>query len=175
LSVLAGGLLIGTQLHTVRYDDGVPFLVGGTLLFAVGAVLMKLVLRSVSVALVMTMKMTLGSALLLGYVGLTGRLGMAWHLSTSQWAFALVTGLILLAFTLSEIQGLRHASATGVMAVSAGAPIVTVLLTVAGGRTLVDPRQLLGLGMVLGAVLTVYAIGRRDEGRRAVLGSAAGE
>lgn len=165
LLVLAAGLMLGVHLQTVRLDAGVPFLIAGTLLFAVGAVLMKMALETISVATVMAVKMTLGSALLFVYVVLTGRLSVVVHLSALQWGFAVVTGFILLAFTLTEILGLRHASATGVTAISAGAPIITVLLAFASRRVAVDPLQLLGLGAVLAAVLTIYAVGCNEERR----------
>lgn len=163
LLVLAGGLSLGLKLNAVRLDSGVPFLVTGTVLFATGAVLIKMALRTISVATVVAVKMTLGSVLLLAYVAATGRLGMVLHLSPMQWGFVLVTGLMLLAFTLTETVGLRHASATGVTAISAGSPIVTTLLVTVTQRVAVQPLQLLGLGMVLAAVLAIYAVGRSDE------------
>lgn len=174
LAVLAGGLALGLRLGAVHVDAGVPFLVSSTVLFALGAVLIKVALRTISVAVVVAMKMTLGSALLFAYVAATGRLGAALHLSATQWGFVLVTGLILLAFTLTELWGLRHASATGVMAISAGAPIVTTLLVAATRRAPIPPAQLLGLGMILAAVLTIYAVGSGREARVAARSSESG-
>ncbi|HLJ58183.1 MAG TPA: DMT family transporter [bacterium] len=165
LAVLAGGLALGLRLGAVHMDAGVPFLVASTVLFALGALLIKAALRTISVAVVVAMKMTVGSALLLAYTAATGRLGAALHLSPVQWAFALVTGGILLAFTLTELWGLRHASATGVMAISAGAPIVTTLFVAATRHAPIRPAQLLGLGMILAAVLTIYAVGSSREAR----------
>ena len=49
--------------------------------------------------------MTLGSVLLFAYLAATGRLGGVTQLSPIQWGFVLVTGLILLAFTLTEVVG----------------------------------------------------------------------
>ena len=163
LLVLAAGLALSVQLHAVRIDPGVPFLIGGTIMFAIGAVLMKVALRTVSVATVMGVKMVLGAAVLAAYVVLTGRVGVATHLTALQWGFAIVTGLILLAFTITEMIGLRHASATGVTAISAGAPIITVLLAYAGQRIAVTPLQWIGLGAALAAVLTIYTVGWRQE------------
>jgi len=163
LAVLAGGLALGLGVRALRMDSGVPFLVAGTLLFALGAVLMKAALRTVSVTMVVAVKMTLGSALLVAYLAANGRLGATLHLSALQWGFVLVTGLILLAFTLTEVVGLRHASATAVVAISAASPVITTLLVVATRRAAVAPTQLLGLGMVLAAVLVIYTIGRSQE------------
>jgi drug/metabolite transporter (DMT)-like permease len=167
LLVLSGGLALGLGLHTIRLDAGVPFLVTGTLLFSMGAILIKAALRTISIATVVAIKMTLGSALLFAYLAVTGRLGVVPHLSPTQWGFVLVTGLLLLAFTLTETAGLRYASATGVTAISAGSPIVTTLLVVVTRQVPVPPLQLFGLGMVLAAVLTIYSVGRTEELRAA--------
>lgn len=171
--MLAAGLALGVRLHTVRLDAGVPFLLASTLMFAGGAVLMKVALRRTSVATVMAVEMTLGSVLLFAYVALTGRLGVVAHLSAVQWEFAIVTGLILLAFTLTEILGLGHASATGGTAISAGAPIVTVLLStvllstvllsVLSRHVAIAPLQLISAGAALAAVVTIYAVGSHEE------------
>jgi drug/metabolite transporter (DMT)-like permease len=75
----------------------------------------------------------------------------------------LVTGLILLAFTITSIAGLRHASATAVIAIGAGSPIITTLLVVINQRTPLDPTKLFGLALVLVAILMIFAFGRRQE------------
>ncbi|HET7265861.1 MAG TPA: EamA family transporter [bacterium] len=165
LAVLAAGLTLGVRVHDVRLDAGVPLLAAGTVLFAVGAVLIKVALRTVSVATVVAVKMALGAALLFAYLAATGGLAAAAHLSRLQWGFVLVTGLILLAFTLTAVAGLRHASATGVAAISAGAPIVTAALVATTRRLPIHAEQLLGFGLVLAALLTVYGVGAAEEGR----------
>jgi drug/metabolite transporter (DMT)-like permease len=167
LAVLAAGLTLGVRVHDVRLDAGVPLLAASTVLFAAGAVLIKAALRTVSIAAVMAVKMALGAALLFAYLAATGGLAGAVHLSAVQWGVVLVTGLILLAFTLTEVAGLRHASATGVTAVSAGAPVVTAVLVAWSRRAPFPPSQLLGIGLVLAAVLTIYLAGRSDEATRA--------
>jgi len=163
LIVLAAGLVLGVGLRTVRMDAGVPYLIAGTVLLAVGVILIKAALRTVSVVTIVAGKMTLGSALLVAYLAAAGRLGGAFHLSSLQWAFLAVTGFLLLAFTLTEVVGLRYASATGVTAVSASAPILTTLLVVLTRGMSVSAPQLLGAGMVLGAVLAIYAVGSRQD------------
>lgn len=165
LLVLAAGLTLGVRIGDVRLDPGVPLLLVSTLLFAVGAVLIKVALRTMSVATVVAVKMALGAALLFAYLAVTGGLGPALHLSALQWGFVLVTGLILLAFTLTAIAGLHHASATGVTAVAAGAPIVTAAIVALTRRVPVHPAQLLGMGLVLAAVLSIYVLGGAEESR----------
>lgn len=166
LAVLAAGLTVGVRIHDVRFDAGVPLLAASTLLFAAGAVLIKVALRTVSIATVVAVKMALGAALLFAYLAATGGLAAAAHLSPVQWGFVLVTGLILLAFTLTAVAGLHHASATGVTAVSAAAPIVTAAIVALTRRLPISPAELFGMGMVLAAALVVYVLGHAEERRR---------
>jgi drug/metabolite transporter (DMT)-like permease len=163
LVVLFIGLSFGIKVNAVRLDAGVPLLVGGTLLFALDFVVIKYLLRSVSMLTVMLFKMSLGAALLLAYEGVTGHLRAITHLNATQWSYVLVTGLILLAFTITSIAGLRHASATAVIAIGAGSPIITTLLVVINQRTPLDSTKLFGLALMLVAIMLIVTFGRRQE------------
>jgi len=163
LLVLFVGLCIGFKLNTVHWDTGVIFLLAGTLLFALDAILIKYLLRSVSILTVMVFKMSLGAVLLLVYVGASGHLGAVTRLSPTQWGFVLVTGLILLAFTVTAIAGLRHASATAVTAIPAASPIITTALVVISRHVTISPLALFGLALTLVAALIIYTVGRRQE------------
>lgn len=165
LLLLLAGLTVGLKVSAVRWDAGVPLVIASTLLFATDFVIMKHLLRTVSIFAVMTFKMSLGAALLLAFVAATGHLGAVVHLSLVQWEFVLVTGLILLAFTVTSILGLRYASATAVTAIPAAAPIITTVLVVLSRHAEVPPVRWLGLSLVLLAVLVVFIIGRRQEAR----------
>jgi drug/metabolite transporter (DMT)-like permease len=77
----------------------------------------------------------------------------------------LVTGLILLAFTITAIMGLRHASATGVTAISAASPIITTVLVVTFQHTPISSIRLLGLGLILVAAIVIAIIAQRQEVR----------
>jgi drug/metabolite transporter (DMT)-like permease len=167
LVVLAVGLALGLRIGDVRVDSGVRLLITSTMLFAIGAVLTKLALRTVSVAMIVTVKMALGAVLLFAYVAATGGLTAVLGLSSVQWGFVLLGGLLVLASTLTTITGLHHASATGVTAVEAGAPILTATIVGLTRHVPIHPVQLLGMGLVLAAVLTVYVLGAAEESRRA--------
>jgi drug/metabolite transporter (DMT)-like permease len=165
LAVLLAGLTLGIAVNAVRLDTGVLFVFAATLLFAADFVLMKFLLRSVSPLAVMTFKMGVGCLLLFAFVAARGHLGTIGRLSAVQWGFVGVTGLILLGFTVTSVLGLRHASATAVTAIPAGAPIITTALVVLTQRVAVPPVRWLGLALVLLAVLTIFIVGRRHEAR----------
>ena len=163
LVVLLAGLTLGITVSAVRFDAGVLFISGATVLFAADFVLMKYLLRSVAPLTVMLFKMSLGSLLLFGFVAATGRLGLVAGLSFVQWAFVAVTGLMLLAFTATSVLGLRLASATAVTAIPAGSPIITTALVFVSQRSSIPPVRWLGLSLVLLAVLAIFIFGRRQE------------
>lgn len=167
LGVLFVGLSFGVKVNAVRWDAGVAFLVAAALMFALDFVVIKFLLRSVSMLTVMLFKMTLGSALLVGYVAATGHLGAVGHLSATQWGFVLATGILLLAFTITSIAGLRHASATAVIAIGAGSPIITTLLVVNERHAPPTSATLIGLTLVLAALLVIFTLGRQQELRAA--------
>lgn len=167
LGVLFVGLSFGIKVNAVRWDSGVLLLLAATLLFAFDFIVIKFLLRSVSMLTVMIFKMSLGSALLMGYVAATGHLSAIAHLNATQWGYVLVTGLILLAFTVTSIAGLRHASATAVIAIGAGSPIITTLLVVYTRHTPISTATLFGLALVLVAILVIFTVGQRREMRAA--------
>jgi len=104
-----------------------------------------------------------GAALLLAFVAATGHLGLVTRLQAIQWEFAAVTGLILLAFTVTSILGLRHASATAVTAIPAAAPIVTTILVALSREVAIAPTKWLGLALMVVALLVILIFGFRRE------------
>ncbi len=101
--------------------------------------------------------------LLFAMVAGRGHLAAIAHLSPVQWGFVGVTGLILLGFTVTSVLGLRHASATAVTAIPAGAPIITTGLVVLTQHVAIPAARWLGLALMLLAVLTIFIVGRRRE------------
>jgi transporter family protein len=165
LGALLAGLTLGIGARAVQLDAGMPYVAAATLLFAADFVLMKYLLRSVKALTVMTFKMTLGSLLLLLFVIATGRAGGIAHLSLLQWGFISITGLILLAFSVTSLLGLRHASATATTAIPAGSPIITTALVILSRHITIPPWRWLGLSLALLAVLSIFILGRRQEQR----------
>jgi drug/metabolite transporter (DMT)-like permease len=165
LGVLLAGLSVGVAASTVRLDAGIPFILAATMLFAVDFIVMKVLLRTVSPLTVMTFKMGVGTLLLLLFVAATGHLGMIPRLSALQAGFLLVTGLILLAFTVTSVLGLRLASATATTAIPAGSPLITTALVALSHKAQVPASRWLGFSVALLAVLVVFILGSRHETR----------
>lgn len=166
LAALLVGTSLGTNLNAVKWNEGTLLVVLSTILFAAGVVLAKYLLRDISTATVMSAKMSIGAALLLAYCAVTGRLQAVTELSAAQWQFVVITGLILLAFTVTAFMALRYASATATTAIPAAAPLITTLLVVlATQQVKLAPIDGIGLVVILLAVVVIFAVGMQREVR----------
>jgi drug/metabolite transporter (DMT)-like permease len=167
LPILFVGTTLGANLHALKWNEGAWLVAASSVFFAAGVVLAKYLLRGLSTTLVMTAKMSLGSLLLIAYIGLTGHLNAVTGLSLNQWTYALGTGLILLAFTVTAFLALRSATATAATAIPAAAPIITALcVAVATQKIALTGVTAVGLALMLVAALAIGILGRRQELRR---------
>ncbi len=164
LDALLVGTSLGINLNAVKWNEGAVLIALSTILFAAGVVLAKYLLREISTTTVMSAKMSIGAALLLAYCGVTGRFQAVAQLSAAQWQFVVITGLILLAFTVTAFLALRYASATATTAIPAASPLITTLLVVlATQQVKLAPIDGVGLAVMLLAVAIIFAAGMRRE------------
>lgn len=163
LAALLLGSTLGSNLSALRLDEGALLVLLSTFLFAGGVVLAKRLLAELSTLTVMVAKMSFGSLLLLAYLLFSGKLDAITRLSLDQWAFVLLTGFILLAFTVTAFLALRYTSATVATAIPTASPIITTLLVaLTGGQLKVGLADGLGLAVMLVAVALVYAASHRQ-------------
>jgi drug/metabolite transporter (DMT)-like permease len=162
--VLLIATVIGTNVNALRWNQGALLILASTLLFAVDFVIAKHLLRGLSTLVVMTARMSLGTAMLFVYVALRGGLGRIGHLSPTQWEFVVVTGLILLVFTITTFTAIRNTSVSVVLSIGTAAPIVTTLLQLAFSHQLrLGWTDLGGLLLLLLAVGAILVLGIRQE------------
>jgi len=161
----------GTLLGT-----GVAMVFGATLLWACEVTLARRLLSSTSAGLAASGRMTIGAALLLVYLAITGKIGAAAELTVVQWAWVMGTSAVLLGYVTTWYAALRLAPATAVTCVLAvGAPITATLNAIAG-RPAPTSEQLVGYAVLLGAVLifATTSIWRTAEHREPLPSAAAG-
>jgi len=143
---------------------GAGLVLAPSVLFAIDFVIAKHLLRGLSTLAVMTAKMTLGSALLVAFSGLTGHLAGLARLSAYQVEFVLLTGLILLAFTCFTFLAIRHAMVSAVMAIGMGSPIVTTAIQLSVNQHFNIARaEVAGLAVTLLTVSFILVLGIRTE------------
>jgi drug/metabolite transporter (DMT)-like permease len=169
LAVLVAGTLIGVNTGAVRWNEGALMVLASSVLFAAGFVLAKYLLAELSTLTVMAARMTLGTVALGAYVAATGHLSAMSHLSATQWSYVVLTGIILLAFTVTTFTAIARVRVSAVIAIQMAAPAVTVLLqSLAEGRLQVVAAAVPGLVLTLAAVAVIVLVGMRDDRRAPV-------
>lgn len=163
-AVLFLGTMLGTNLGALKWNQGALLIAASTVLFAIDFVIAKHLLRGLSTLMVMTARMTLGTAILFAYLAANGHLAQMAHLTVAQVQFVLVTGLILLGFVVCTFTAIRHAPVSAVIAIGAASPVITTLLQVgATGKIRLAAADMLGLGVLLAAIVLIIAFGLRRE------------
>jgi drug/metabolite transporter (DMT)-like permease len=157
LATLAGlgGLLIGQALILppagIVWGSGETMILVATLLWAGETIVVRRLLGSVSSHLMGALRMGVGLVGLVGYLAVTGKLAGVGLLTSTQWAWALLTGVILAGYVATWFAALSRAPATVVTSVLVLGAVVTGALTAATRGTAPSP------GVVAGYVLIVAA------------------
>lgn len=163
-AVLLLGLLLGINLHALDWNGGALLILISSVFYAADFVIGKYLLRGLPTLAVMTARMSLGSLLLFIYVAAVGHLGGILHVTATQWKLAMLTGFLLLLFTVTTFTAIRHASVSTVLAIGAASPIITTLLQVGvAHRLAINPIDLAGLVLIVAAAVAVLVFGVRQD------------
>jgi len=150
----------------VTWGTGETMIAAATLLWAVEVILAKRLLGTgVDPLVVGVGRLGLGLVVLFGYLAITGKLSMVGTLGAGQWAWVLLTGVLLAGYVGTWFSALQLAPATVVTSVLVLAAPITALLQVAVNGTVPAPLPLAGYGLLtLGAVALVVAAFRAPRG-----------
>jgi drug/metabolite transporter (DMT)-like permease len=150
LLLLGQALMVG-DAGTVAVGRGEVMILAATLLWAIEIVFVKHVLRSMAAPTLAAARLGIGMLILVGFVLVSGRGGEIAGYGVAQWAWSLLTGVVLAGYVATWYAALARAQAVDVTAVLVIAAIVTALLN-AGFEG--APVDLAGLGLIgLGAGL----------------------
>ena len=157
--LLAGQAAIVGEAGAVAFGVGEAMILAATLLWAVEVVLVKHLLGSFASPVLGAARLGLGTLLLVGFLAVSGRLGDLATLGGEQWAWALLTGMLLAAYVATWYAALARAQAVDVTAVLVFAAVVTAVLDRGVEGVPVDA---LGLGLIAAgvALVTVLAVRR---------------
>jgi len=153
-TVLVGGLA-GLTLGT-----GELMMLSATQLWALEVIVVKHLLTELAPATVAAARMGFGAVILIGYGLITGAFSASMGIGLTQWAWVLVTGLVLSAYVTCWYGALARIQAIDVSAVIVGGAVITALLQ-NGLRGLPLPSPV-GLAMVAFGALIVLAHGMRS-------------
>ncbi|MDH3606593.1 MAG: DMT family transporter [Acidimicrobiia bacterium] len=128
------GLLVWGQVALVggisdlRLGTGEAMILGATLLWSIEVVVAKRLLTDVSPLTLGVARMGVGMVVLVGWAAVSGAFGGLAGLGLSQWAWALLTGLVLTGYVATWYSALARAQAVDVSAVLVFGAVVTALL-----------------------------------------------
>lgn len=151
--LLAGQALVAPPIG-VSWGPGETMIAAATLFWAVEVVVARrLLLGNVSSPVLGAARLGIGLIVLIGYLGVTGRLSMVAGLTGTQWLWALGTGGLLAGYVATWLAALQRAPASVVASVLViAAPITAVLQSIANG-TVPSAQVLVGqLAITLGVV-----------------------
>ena len=162
-----GVLLLGQALIAppigVSWGPGETMIAAATLLWSVEVVIARrLLLGSVPSVVLGAARLGIGLFVLVGYLAVTGRLAAVAELSTTQWAWALGTGVMLAAYVATWLAALQRAPASIVASVLVvAAPITALLQTIANGSAL-SPQAMAGQLVILAGVASIAVLAVRS-------------
>jgi drug/metabolite transporter (DMT)-like permease len=167
--LVAGSVALGAGLTGLKSGEGPLLVLAATLLWAVEVIVAKQVLKSLPPHAVGLTRMGIGTATLLCWLAVTGRLSQLTHLDRSGWGWVLMTGLLLALYVTFWLAALARGRAVDVTAVLVSAAFVTATLSAAVQRT-ASPNA---WGLMLVALGTAIAGAVWYRGRPAPSGTAA--
>jgi drug/metabolite transporter (DMT)-like permease len=158
--LIAGQLMLAGDAGTVSFGAGEAMILAATLLWAVEVVFVKRMLEELAAPTLAAARLGLGTLLLLGFVALSGRFGELAALGSEQWAWALLTGVVLAGYVATWYAALARAQAVDVTAVLVLGAVVTALLDrgIEGA-----PLDVLGVGLIAlgGAIAALLGLLQR--------------
>jgi drug/metabolite transporter (DMT)-like permease len=127
--LLAGqAWLVGSAGHIV-FGAGEAMILAATLLWSVEVVYVKRLVTWIPSRTLAAARMGFGTVLLLGWLGVTGRLADLGGYGIEQWRWVVLTGLLLTAYVGTWYAALARAQAVDVTAVLVFGAVVTALLS----------------------------------------------
>ena len=171
ISLAALGALLASQLLItpptgVTWGVGETLIAAATLIWAVEVVLAKRLLAQVDPFVLGIGRLGIGLVVLVGYVGITGKLGAIFALDATQWMWVLLTGALLAGYVATWFAALQRAPATVVTSVLViGAPITATLAAVANG-TIPQALPLAGYALAVLAAAAIALVAARRTSRQ---------
>lgn len=169
--LLAGQALVAPPVG-VTWGVGETMIAAATLFWAVEVIVARrLLLRDVPSPVLGAARLGIGLIVLVGYLAVSGRLGVVAGLTATQWLWAFGTGVLLAIYVGTWLAALRRAPASIVASVLVlGAPITAVIQSLANGVAPAPP-VLAGQALITVAVAVVAALAIRTARREVVVAS----
>jgi drug/metabolite transporter (DMT)-like permease len=142
------------------WGPGETMILAATILWAVETVLVRRLLATIPSETMAAFRMGVGLVILIGFLAVTGRLATVVTLTATQWAWVLLTGVVLAAYVGTWFAALRRAPATVVTSVLVLGAVVTGALTAASKGTVPSVPVVVGYVLIVAAVALLVATAR---------------
>lgn len=160
--LIAGQIAASGGTVMPALSDGEALIFVATLLWAIEVIIAKRLLADLSPLTVAVARMGVGSVALIAFSAATGHFSLLASLSTSQWTWVALTGLILSAYVATWLFALARAPATDVTAVLVCGAIVTAILNAGAQPTALAPAAIGLLLIAAGGVALGVTAARRQ-------------
>ncbi len=161
IAVLLVGQMLVLPPDGVRWGSGETLILGATLLWAAETVVVKRLLGSVPSHVMGALRMGVGLVVLGGHLAVSGKLGAIAGLGSAQWAWVLLTGLILAGYVGTWFAALQRAPASAVTSVLVLGAVITGTLTAASKGSAPSLPVVGGYVLIVSATVIVVALARR--------------
>jgi drug/metabolite transporter (DMT)-like permease len=161
LAVLLVGQMLVVPPDGIRWGTGETLILTATLFWAAETVLVKRLLGSIPSQVMAALRMGVGLVVLVGYLALSGRLGVLAGLNLTQWAWVALTGLILAGYVGVWFAALKRAPASVVTSVLVLGAVVTGALTAVSRGAPPSPTVVGGYVLIVLATLLIVTWTRR--------------
>jgi drug/metabolite transporter (DMT)-like permease len=157
-------LLVGQALvlppTALGWGVGETMILAATILWAIETVLVRRLLASIPSDTMAALRLGVGLVVLIGYLAVTGRLPVVLTLTATQWAWVLLTGVVLAGYVGTWFAALRRAPATVVTSVLVLGAVITGGLTAASKGTVPSAPVVVGYLLIVAAVCLLVATAR---------------
>ena len=154
-------LLIGQALvlppEPIQWGTGETLILAATLFWAAETVLVKRLLGSIPGTTMAALRMGVGAFVLVGYLTVSGRLGVLAGLAPSQWGWVVLTGLLLAGYVGTWFAALQRAPASVVTSVLVLGAVVTGALTAVSKGAAPSPTVVVGYLLIVAAAALIVA------------------
>jgi drug/metabolite transporter (DMT)-like permease len=152
--LVVGQALLGVKVSSIRPGSAELLIMGATVLWAVEALIAKQLLATLSPLTVGVARMGIGSAALVGWLVVTGRVGELVPKDVAAGTWVVVTGLLLAVYVSCWLGALARVGVIDVTAILVAAVLLTATLdAVFNGKAVVP--QAAGLSLIVAGVLLV--------------------
>jgi len=169
LVVLIGGQILVLPPDGIVWGTGETLILAATLFWAAETILVKHLLGSVPSHVMAALRMGVGLVVLVGYLAVSGKLGLIAALDGAQWSWVFLTGAVLAGYVATWFAALQRAPASVVTSVLVLGAVVTGTLTAVSKGAPPSATVVGGYVMIVVAAALIAAWSRQAAGQVAAV------